>query len=246
MGNDIASMCGNCTDSKTAIKFEHVTKPLQPTPKAEMKHSTDSLHKSLERIKNKYESNKSISGDIKTSRGQPNPIPTITEIEQVENINPTPRNNIFHTIQFDDGSTYSGYLKDCKKHGQGKLIFKNGSSYEGEFKDDLYDGFGRFEDSEFIYEGYFMNNKKQGEGTEVNKKGNYKYEGEWKDDFKNGHGKEFLPDMSRYEGNFVNGKKCGKGKLYLSNGTIYDGELQNDKLEGHVKIFVILGNFKMV
>jgi hypothetical protein len=211
MGNDISSFC-NCTDSKVLTKYEHLTKPVENPETPSNRKNNLSLHKSLERVKQKYESNSKTKN-----------LPTIMDIEESE-----------RTINYEDGSTYTGEVKNDKRNGKGKLVFKNSNLYEGEFKDDMMNGYGRFEDKDFIYEGYFINDKKNGEGTETNKLGSYKYEGQWKDNMKNGIGKELLPDKSRYEGIYVNGKKSGKGILYLSNGSIYDGELQNDKLEGHV------------
>ena len=76
------------------------------------------------------------------------------------------------------------------------------------------------------YKCNYMNGMKNGSGTQVLKKEEYKYIGEWKNDNKHGIGKEYLPDKSQYDGYFVNGKKHGKGKLILSNGSVYEGDFK--------------------
>jgi hypothetical protein len=220
MGNDISSFC-NCTDNKLLAKYEHVTKPVNTPTNAEKSENKLSLHKSLERVKQKYES----SNDLRASRKR---MPTMTDIQEDEQKD----SNEPQTISYEDGGMYVGQIADGLRNGMG-IYTKNGSTYDGEYMNDMMNGFGKYEDQDFIYEGSFLDDKKHGHGIEVNKAGTYRYEGQWKDNFKNGIGKELLPDKSRYEGTYINGKKSGKGKLYLSNGSIYEGELQNDKLEGH-------------
>jgi hypothetical protein len=222
MGSEISSFC-NCADNKFLSKYEHITKPVEipSTPSGDI--NKFSLHKSLERVKQKYEST-----ELRKNRVKNIPIPTITDIQESDQI----FSNEPVTINYED-DTYVGHMINGLKNGKGKYTFKNGNIYDGEYKNDKMNGYGIYEDMEFIYEGYFLNDKKHGQGSEVNKTNTYRYEGEWKDNLKNGLGKEILPDKSRYEGTYLNGKKNGKGKLYLSNGSIYDGELKNDKLEGH-------------
>jgi hypothetical protein len=59
-----------------------------------------------------------------------------------------------------------------------------------------------------VYEGEWMNGKRNGKGTYTSDNGDV-LEGEWKDD-----------------------KKHGKGKLTLANGDVYDGNWENDKKHG--------------
>jgi hypothetical protein len=149
------------------------------------------------------------------------------------------------TINYEDGSKYIGYTKDGMKDGKGKLLTLE-YVYEGEFSKDYFHGFGKYENSDMTYEGNYVNGMKNGNGTQILKKDEYKYIGEWKNDNKHGIGKEYLPDKSQYDGYFENGKKHGRGKLILSNGSVYDGEFKDDKLDGYVYYMIILGDFKMV
>ena len=58
----------------------------------------------------------------------------------------------------------------------------------------------------FVYYGYWVDDKAQGQGTYVHLDGT-KYEGEFLNDKKHGHGVEIWLDGSRYEGNYVQGVK---------------------------------------
>ena len=54
-----------------------------------------------------------------------------------------------------------GAFLDYKKHGFGKIIYKNETTYEGEWQNDLYHGYGTLK--EIIgesYKGWFINGKK--------------------------------------------------------------------------------------
>ena len=50
--------------------------------------------------------------------------------------------------------------------------------------------------------------------------GNIIYEGDWIEDKKEGNGKEIYENGEYYIGQFKNGLRNGKGKLYYANGNI--------------------------
>ncbi len=138
------------------------------------------------------------------------------------------------SIQYEDGTVYTGEVLNGLKHGQGKLSFANGTCYAGRFVEDFYEGYGKLRESDMLYEGMFIKGEKCGNGRQHNKMRSYRYEGGWKANLKNGHGVENYPDGSHYEGQYNSGKKHGKGKMTLTNGSIYDGEFNIDKIEGTV------------
>ena len=64
------------------------------------------------------------------------------------------------------------------------------------------------------YEGEFLNDKKNGKGTEYGYPKEKLYEGEYLNGLKNGKGKENTEDGNTYDGEFLNGVRNGKAKLY--------------------------------
>jgi hypothetical protein len=86
--------------------------------------------------------------------------------------------------RMDDGSVYKGdYSKKYKRHGFGRLTWKDGSQYEGEWKRDKAVGFGILMHSDGDI-----------------------YKGEWSDDAANGFGEFFRKDGSKFVGTWINDK----------------------------------------
>ena len=105
---------------------------------------------------------------------------------------------------------YSGYFKNGKYEGKGKLFSEDGSYYKGNFID----------------------NQKKGKGILYNKNSKVIYEGDFENDKYNGNGKIYYDDGSYYEGQFVDNKRHGKGILYNEKKRIiYEGNFENDKYE---------------
>ena len=84
-------------------------------------------------------------------------------------------------ITYDSGDVYEGHWNgDGRRHGTGKLTFKDGIVYKGKFQEGFFSGLGVlcFPNGS-KYEGYFENGKYSGLGVFTNKEG-MKYEGEFK------------------------------------------------------------------
>ena len=114
------------------------------------------------------------------------------------------------------------------------------------------------ENNELIYEGNFLNGKRNGIGKEYNDNGALIFEGEYLKG-KRWNGKVFFGDKSYqlkngkgyikeyiniellemkliFEGEYLNGKRNGKGKEYKENGKlIFEGEYVNGKRNGKGK-----------
>ena len=128
---------------------------------------------------------------------------------------------------FDNGTKGNGKGKEYDGHTN-KLIF------EGEYLNRKRNGKGREYSlyGELIFDGQFLNGKRHGKGKEYadNDKNNLIYEGEYLNGLKNGKGKEYDLYGKLYEGEYLKGKKHGKGKEYDINGKlIYEGEYINGK-----------------
>ena len=113
-----------------------------------------------------------------------------------------------------DGRIYEGIWRNNVKNIKGRIIHKNGNVYEGEIKDNLAHGKGRYK-------------CEVGSPAEI-----CESEGQWQYDMMNGNGRMVWADGSVYEGNFSNDCFDGYGKHRWNNGDIYEGEWKNDLMQG--------------
>lgn len=99
-------------------------------------------------------------------------------------------------IDANDGTEglYSGEMRSGKRHGQGMMVFSSGSragnTYEGSWVNDKMDGFGTYIwhhwKGRSVYEGFFENNCKHGQGKLSSWNGVHR--GSWRCDRKHGMG----------------------------------------------------------
>jgi hypothetical protein len=115
----------------------------------------------------------------------------------------------FGTLYTKYNEKISGFFKEDKLNGRGRIIYPEGDYFEGEFVDDKLCGYGEYSNIEGI-----------------------KYIGEWKDDMKNGFGEEIHYDGTVYVGEFKNDLKHGKGRFKWQNGNIFEGNLIKNQIEG--------------
>ena len=82
-----------------------------------------------------------------------------------------------------------------------------------------------------IFEGEYLNGKKNGKGKEYYENGKLKFEGEYLNGEKNGKGKEYDENGKiKYEGEYLDDEKNGNGKEYYRNGKLmFEGEFVKDK-----------------
>ncbi|XP_027454540.2 MORN repeat-containing protein 1 isoform X5 [Zalophus californianus] len=146
---------------------------------------------------------------------------------------------------------YEGEWKGGKKHGQGKLLFKDGSYYEGKFVDGeitgegcrlwASSGHGHLVDRDGqAYWGSFHENKRHSRGHMVFRNGD-KYEGDWVRDQRQGHGVLCRADGSTYEGQWHSDVFSGLGNMTHCSGAIYHGMWINGHPVAQAKRIVILG-----
>ena len=130
-----------------------------------------------------------------------------------------------------DGTQFIGnYINDLQE-GLGININKEGKELKGFFhngkaikgKSIMYYNEPDINKMHFsnIYEGDYINNKREGYGKFIMSNGDI-YEGEFQKDSYNGKGKYYWQNGNIYEGGFKNNKKEGRGKLTYSNGLILD------------------------
>ena len=154
------------------------------------------------------------------------------------------------------GDIYIGGFIGGKLNGKGKIIQKreninksNGGNeqeninnkdnnddnnlvYEGEIKDFKREGHGVEKCPEYVYEGNFHDDMKNGQGSIKYLKLGRKYEGDFKNNEITGCGYLIYENKQTYNGNLVDGKKEGKGIYIWPDGSEYEGEYKNDIREG--------------
>ena len=141
---------------------------------------------------------------------------------------------------------YEGDFSEDKYHGEGNLYYKNAEYYKGQFKNGIKHGKGtdyykkdkKQKNSNIKYNGYYKNDKYDGNGILYYENGEY-YKGEFKDNYFDGRGYECLSDGSlRYNGYFVKNIYEGKGIFFnYKEKEYYFGVWKNGKMNGMGKIF---------
>ena len=118
-------------------------------------------------------------------------------------------------IDFDDGAHYVGEYTGGTVTGVGTMHYADGRVYEGRFDNYQWHGYGKatFPSNNSTYEGYWMNNLREGQGTTV---------------FYNDDGSL----SSKYEAEYHNDEINGPAKVTFGNG---------DELEGRLKGYDPIG-----
>ena len=126
----------------------------------------------------------------------------------------------------------------------GKLIF------EGEYLNGKRNGKGKeyYNNGKLIFEGEYLNGKRNGKGKEYNYNGNLIFESEYLNGERNGKGKEYNNNELIFEGEFLNGQKWnGQGKEYNNDELIFEGEylLAKNGMEKEKNMLIIDWNMKV-
>lgn len=130
----------------------------------------------------------------------------------------------------DDGevkevSRYEGNYTNGKKNGIGKMVFSNKDIYEGEWVDDKMEGEGSYtyDKSKDIYSGSWKAGKKHGKGFYEYSKDKSKLSGNWSEgQFITGSWD--MKSYAVYEGTFEYQKPIGKGAYKFVGGLTQKGE----------------------
>ena len=118
------------------------------------------------------------------------------------------------------GSFIYPIFKSIKINNEKKFVDENGNYYIGQMENGKHIGKGiiYYKNGKILYEGDFINGKREGFGKFIDKNGDW-YIGQWLNGQKHGEGKIYYSNGNLlYEGDFVKGKKEGKGKyIYYKN-----------------------------
>ena len=82
-----------------------------------------------------------------------------------------------------------------------------------------------------MYEGGYVNDKKNGMGQFTWESGNF-YKGVYKDDERHGYGEMYWKDGSVYKGEWVHGIQNGVGRMEFPDGRVKEGLFENNTFKG--------------
>jgi len=148
----------------------------------------------------------------------------------------------------ENGTFFEGYFDHGELNGEGKIIKINDNNdsinstkknilnkvtYNGQIKNFLKEGFGKEVSIEYIYEGNFHNDMKNGKGKIKFINTGDSYEGEFTNDKITGYGNYKWSNKHQYIGDFIEGEMNGKGYYKWPDGTEYNGEYVNNIKEGY-------------
>ena len=145
-------------------------------------------------------------------------------------------------VEFTDGRSYQGQLKNGRKTGLGTHIWADGLRYEGNWVEDVQTGRGKllFVNGD-TYEGDFVANERTGQGVFRQKSGNT-YTGQWLRGQRDGNGIEEWTNGQRYEGAWKANRKEGIGLMRFADGGTYEGPWVNDQATGQGDIVFASGD----
>lgn len=136
-------------------------------------------------------------------------------------------------LLYKDNSIYIGSFNPVThlKQGFGILYTTERNKYIGEFDNDMPNGIGTllFSDGAY-YQGNFINGKQNGYGKYEEK--DYLYIGDFINDLRNGKGEETFNNGTIFKGMFVNDSRLGIGILILPSGKSVEGYYDKDSVQG--------------
>ena len=152
-----------------------------------------------------------------------------------------PASTLETQLNYSDGSHYEGQVLFGKiRTGHGSYSWSTGEQYEGTWNRDVPSGSGKMVWPGLgIYEGEYINGKRDGTGTftwtydgEPEDGQPVTYQGQWRDDEIGPNGTLTFANLGTYEGEFSKKARNGKGKFTWLNGDRYEGAWSNDQITG--------------
>jgi len=135
-----------------------------------------------------------------------------------------------------NGEIYEGRFENGLLNGKGIFLDKKSNKYVGEFKNMKKWGKGKLISDKIIYEGDFINNKKEGKGRIKFLESNVIYEGTFINDNIEGYGIFKYTNGNKYEGEVKNWKMNGNGAYKYRNGKILKGRFVDNKIVNYENI----------
>lgn len=123
-----------------------------------------------------------------------------------------------------------------------RLEIDGGDVFEGYFLNEKKNGHGKYIWANGdIFDGNWVDGKRTGKGK-VTWSNGASFDGEWKDN-QMSEGKYTFPDGKIYDGSFQNGKKHGRGTCTWTNGDSYEGEWKDNQMSGQGRYTFASGSY---
>ncbi|KAM3137147.1 hypothetical protein pb186bvf_010693 [Paramecium bursaria] len=124
---------------------------------------------------------------------------------------------------------YVGLFLNGQFHGEGQYVWSNGDIYSGSFKNGKQQGMGLFQNKEYIYEGEWMQDKKQGFGVITFQDSQIKFQGQFINDQIDESQQVLIkyPNGRIYQGQIKDLKPHGEGYLADENGQQFNGQFKD-------------------
>lgn len=136
-------------------------------------------------------------------------------------------------VEFTDGRSYQGALRNGLKTGVGTYVWATGQRYTGDWVNDVQQGRGEWSSKDGDrYQGEFRAGLRDGAGTMTYGNG-IRYEGSWKADMQSGRGKLVFANGDSYEGDFVANERTGQGVFRQQSGNTYNGQWLRGQRDGN-------------
>ncbi len=145
-------------------------------------------------------------------------------------------------VQFLDGRSFEGTVKNGRKQGRGTHVWADGQRYEGDWVDDQQQGQGKltFNNGD-VYEGDFVKGERTGNGSFRQRTGD-SYVGQWVRGVREGSGVADWANGQRYEGAWRADRRDGQGLMKFQDGGTYEGEWMRDQPFGQGDIAFASGD----
>ena len=137
-----------------------------------------------------------------------------------------------------------GQWRKGKLHGRALVRYLDGGEYEGDMADGIRHGHGCFQsDMDDCYVGAWRNDVYHGYGVYQDGSKGSSYLGMWEDGQRHGPGTVVLPSGEFYAGSFVGNRMTGAGHLLTEDNSAYEGEFVGDcHLQGRGKLTLSNGD----
>lgn len=123
---------------------------------------------------------------------------------------------------------------------------ENFYNYKGNYKNSHLYGIGKYWYMDGgTYDGYWINDIPDGQGTAVYSDGS-SYIGTFKNSLFHGYGIMTDSVGNKYDGHWMNGKRSGSGTITYNNGLVYNGMFVNDKINGQGEMISVSTGFHYI
>lgn len=132
-------------------------------------------------------------------------------------------------VEWDNGNSFEGSLKNGQRSGKGRYVWADGQSYDGDWVDDRPEGRGTliFANGD-RYEGQIHGGLPNGGGVKTFAASGDRYEGNFVAGEASGHGTYRWKSGDLYVGGWVRGRKNGSGRYIWANGDYWEGQFADD------------------